>query len=240
MWPFPPAGQASPIGLCTRSVTPRLAAAGAVPLKCGAMGHAAAPARGGPRSKRIPGGFVLEAVAVWGLYQLYSWARNAMAGSSADAFRNAKQIIDWQERLGISHERALQRWFLPYRWFIGFWNIWYSTIHFATPVVTLIALYQFDPARYVRWRNTFLWMLGLALVGFWLYPLMPPRLLPSRFGFVDTRLTYFTMGKPVPHAQQTGNLFAAMPSLHIAWSTWAVLALWPLVRPRWARVLLAS
>ena len=69
-----------------------------------------------------------------------------------------------------------------------------------------VALYHFDPGRYVRWRNTFLLMLVVALVGFWFYPLMPPRLLPSAFGFVDTRLTYFTIGKPVPHSQETGNL----------------------------------
>jgi membrane-associated phospholipid phosphatase len=107
-------------------------------------------------------------------------------------------------------------------------------------VVTLVVLYHFDPARYVRWRNTLLLMLVVVLIGFWFYPLMPPRLLPSSFGFVDTRLTYFTIGESVPHSQEVGNLFAAMPSLHIAWSTWTAFALWPLVRPRWGRVLLAS
>jgi membrane-associated phospholipid phosphatase len=193
-----------------------------------------------PLSKRIPGGFVLEAAAVWGLYQAYRWARNAVAGSAREAFTHAKQIIDWQEQLGIYHERTIQKWFLPYRWFIGVCNVWYGTAHFVGPVVTLVALYHFDPGRYVRWRNTFLWMLALGLIGFWLYPLMPPRLLPSSFGFVDTRLTYFTVGKPVPHSQEGGNLFAAMPSLHIGWSTWAVFALWPLVRPWWGRLILVS
>jgi PAP2 superfamily len=186
------------------------------------------------------GGFLLDVAVVWGFYQLYRWARNAVAGSPDDAFRNANQIIGWQERLGIYHERAIQEWFLPYRWFIGFWNIWYGAAHFIGPVVTLVVLYHFDPARYVRWRNTLLLMLVVVLIGFWFYPLMPPRLLPPSFGFVDTRLTYFTIGKSVPHSQEVGNLFAAMPSLHIAWSTWTAFALWPLVRPRWGRVLLAS
>jgi membrane-associated phospholipid phosphatase len=57
---------------------------------------------------------------------------------------------------------------------------------------------------------------------------------------VDTRLTYFTIGKPVPHSHETGAIYAAMPSLHVAWSTFAVFASWRLVRPFWARVLLAS
>jgi membrane-associated phospholipid phosphatase len=36
-----------------------------------------------------------------------------------------------------------------------------------------------------------------------------------------------------------GNLFAAMPSLHVGWSTWSVLAVWPLIRRTWAKVLWA-
>jgi membrane-associated phospholipid phosphatase len=202
---------------------------------------AAARRPSGPRSKRIRGGWVLEAAAiVLLLYPLYGWARDLVDAPRSRALRNAEQIIDWQQRFGINHERTIQEWFLPYRWFIGFWNLFYGSIHFVAPIVTLVALYHFDPARYVRWRNTFLWILVLALVGYWLYPLMPPRLLPSSFGFVDTRLTYFTIGKPVPHARETGILYAAMPSIHIAWATWAVFALWPLVRRPWARLLLAS
>jgi hypothetical protein len=199
------------------------------------------PAAPEPRSKRIRGGWALEAAGlVLALYPVYGWIRDLVGVSRADAFRNARQIIDWQQCLGIYHEGTTQDWFLPYPWFIGFWNLFYGSIHFAAPIVTLVALYHFDPGRYVRWRNTFLLILLVALVGFWFYPLMPPRLLPSSFGFVDTRLTYFTIGKPVPHAQETGAIYAAMPSLHIAWATWAAFALWPLVRPYWARALLVS
>jgi len=34
------------------------------------------------------------------------------------------------------------------------------------------------------------------------------------------------------------NQYAAMPSLHIAWSTWCALVMWQLTRKRWARVLI--
>ena len=34
------------------------------------------------------------------------------------------------------------------------------------------------------------------------------------------------------------NQYAAMPSLHIGWSTWCALAMWQLTRKRWARVLI--
>ena len=36
------------------------------------------------------------------------------------------------------------------------------------------------------------------------------------------------------------NQFAAMPSMHIGWSTWCVLVLVPMVRRRWAKVLMAA
>jgi membrane-associated phospholipid phosphatase len=184
---------------------------------------------------------VLEAAGmVLALYPVYGWIRDLVGVSRADAFANAEQIIDWEQRLGIYHERAIQGWFLPSPFLVGMWNLFYGSIHFAGPIVTLVALYHFDPGRYVRWRNTFLLILVVALAGFWFYPLMPPRLLPSSFGFVDTRLLYFTIGKPVPHSQETGAIYAAMPSLHITWATWAVCALWPLIRPLWARALLVA
>ena len=47
-------------------------------------------------------------------------------------------------------------------------------------------------------------------------------------------------GQPSAAAIRTyGNLFAAMPSLHVGWSTWSALAVWPLLRRTWAKVLWA-
>jgi len=91
-------------------------------------------------------------------------------------------------------------------------------------------------------------MLTLGLVAFWLYPLTPPRLMPERFTFVDTAARFFNFGPQqrvtllhgVPTAASRaafGNLFAAMPSLHVGWSTWSALALVPVIRRRWLKVL---
>jgi hypothetical protein len=38
---------------------------------------------------------------------------------------------------------------------------------------------------------------------------------------------------------QVSNQYAAMPSLHTAWSTWCTLATVPVIRPRWGKVLAA-
>jgi membrane-associated phospholipid phosphatase len=197
-------------------------------------------AAAGPRSRRLRWGWVLEAPVLFGVYRAYSWARGELRGPAAESLDNAERLVDWQERLAIDHERTIQQWFLDDRWFIGFWNVWYGTAHFIMPVVTLVWLYLADPVRYVRWRNVFLWMLPFALLGFWLFPLTPPRLMPDRFGFVDTRLTHFTLGSSDPKTLAGSNPFAAMPSLHIGWATACAIALWPRVRHWWSRALLAA
>jgi len=204
-----------------------------------------------PLTKRIRRGWVIEILVGVAVYLLYDWLRDQVVGSGAAAFTHAQQVVDVERYFGIYQEHALQQLFVSADWFMAFWNIWYGTIHFVMPVVALVVLYRKMPARYVRWRNTLLCMLGIALVGFWLYPLMPPRLMPSSYGFVDGAARYFNFGPQVrvrlgPDGQpsaaavaQFGNLFAAMPSLHIGWSTWSMLALWPVVRRRWVKVLLA-
>ncbi len=170
---------------------------------------------------------------------------------SATAYRHALQIVDAEKFLGLYHEYSIQQAFLHLDWFMAFWNIYYGTIHFVIPVVALVWLYRKAPARYVRWRNTLVLMLAVSIVVFWFYPLMPPRLMPDRFGFVDTAARFFNFGPQVrvhlgPDGQPSaaairayGNLFAAMPSLHVGWSTWSVLAVWPLLRRTWAKVLWA-
>ena len=115
------------------------------------------------------------------------------------------------------------------------------------PVVALVLLWRRAPARYVVWRNTLLVMLVIGLAIFWAYPLMPPRLMPQR-GFVDTAAEFFNFGPQqrvvlvhgVPNAAATaafGNLFAAMPSFHGGWSLWSALAMFPVLRSRWAKAL---
>jgi hypothetical protein len=204
-----------------------------------------------PRSRRIRHGWVLEVIAGAAIYSVYDWLRDRATGRSAVALRHAHQVVDAERFLGLYHEHAIQQLFVDQGWFLSFWNIWYGTIHFVMPVVALVWLYRKWPARYLRWRNTLLFMLAFALVGFVLYPVTPPRLMPAHFGFVDTAAAHFNFGPQVrvtfdaagqPSAEavrQFGNLFAAMPSLHVGWSTWVALALWPLVRRRWARALLA-
>jgi hypothetical protein len=198
-----------------------------------------------PRTKRIRRGWLIEIAVGIALYFLYDWLREQVTGTSADALRHAKQVVSAEQFLGIYHEHSIQHAFLDVHWFMSFWNFFYGTIHFVLPVVALVWLYRKAPARYLRWRNALLFMLAIALLGFFLYPLTPPRLMPSHYGFVDAAAAYFNFGPQVkitfdaagqPSAaavREFGNLFAAMPSLHVGWSTWVALSLWPMARHWW-------
>jgi len=203
----------------------------------------AAPPDGGDAPVRRRGQlrFWREVAYVAAFYGVYSVVRNTQgsaAVSAAHAMRNALRVIRWEELLGIYHEQALQQAFLGNRIFIGFWNFFYGSFHFVVTAFALILLFKRFPARYRKYRNTLAATTGLALVGFALFPLMPPRLLPAPYGYVDTLAQYGTLWSFDSGAMhKISNQYAAMPSLHFAWSTWSALALIPALRRWWAKAL---
>jgi hypothetical protein len=158
---------------------------------------------------------------------------------------------------------------LPAHGLIRFWNVYYGIFHFAVALFALIYLYRKAPQRYRLWRNTLAFTTLLALVGFATFSLMPPRLLDDpgiyggcqvytgtptgllpdqagdppcdRYGFVDTVAVYggwASFGSDEMAA--VSNQYAAMPSMHIGWSTWCALVLVPLIRRRWLKALVIA
>ncbi len=179
-----------------------------------------------------------EVLYVLAFYSVYTLIRNhgVASGSGAQAFRHAKQVIGAQRLLAIYHEESIQDLFIGWKAFISFWNVFYGTAHFAVTVGALVYLFRRMPERYPLWRNTLALTTALALVGFALYPLMPPRLLPESYGFVDTLrvvggLWSFESGA----VAKVSNPYAAMPSLHMAWAGWCVFALLPAFHRPWAK-----
>lgn len=203
-----------------------------------------------------------ELVYVLLFYLVYSWIRNQFGSNSVHpdvAFEHALRVIDAERALGLYVEPSVQAWFvtanaegLEYAFagaqaFLQFWNIFYGTFHFVVTAGALIWLYRRFPGSYRRWRNTLAVTTGLALIGFSLYPLMPPRLLSActEYGrclaehpYVDTLaavggLWSFDSGT----MQAVSNQYAAMPSLHFAWSLWCCLSLFPHLRRTWSKTL---
>jgi hypothetical protein len=200
--------------------------------------------------RRFPGARVLGngAVLYWWaevafiaiFYVVYSTVRNLNESGTALARQHAMQIMDIQRFLGINVEHKLQDWALGFRPLIIACNYFYGSMHFVVTLGVLVYLYHKWRDDYPLWRNTLAVATGLALIGFVFYPLMPPRMLPAHFGFVDTlakdpAFWSFNSGA----VNKISNQFAAMPSVHCAWALWCACALVPRLKHRWAKVLAA-
>jgi hypothetical protein len=199
------------------------------------------------RESRFSGGHVLsdghvlywwvELLAILVFYVVYSAIRNIHGGAAAPAhaFDHARSIMSFEHHIGMFHEQTFQEWALHFRPLILFSNYYYGSFHFIVTTFAGIFIYRNFSDDYPRFRNTMAIATLLALVGFTLYPLAPPRMFP---GFVDTLLKdpafwSFNSGG----MQDISNQYAAMPSVHIAWSTWCAIALGPRLQKPWARAL---
>jgi hypothetical protein len=182
-----------------------------------------------------------EVLFVLGFYAVYTVIRNQFGSAAVprrEALRNAHRVIDLERALGLFHEERIQRWFLDWHGFIRFWNIFYGTFHFVVTAACIVWLFRRFPSDYVRWRTALACTTGLALVGFSLFPLLPPRLLPGTFHFVDTLQAYGGLWSFDSGAMaKVSNQYAAMPSLHFGWSLWCACVLVPRARRTWVRVL---
>lgn len=180
---------------------------------------------------------------------VYETVRNLSAGKPSKAYSNALLIIDWQRNLGIWHEQAMQQFALGFTPLIVVANYFYGSIYIIATLFTLIFLYSKFPDDYPLFRNTLMIGTLCGLIGFALFPLMPPRLLDDTlllhganaklwFGFVDTLVEYPTFWSFNDPAMKTiSNQFAAMPSLHCGWAFWTFISLLPRMKSWWSKTL---
>ena len=179
-------------------------------------------------------------------YGVYTAVRNTQgsagkAQATVTAFHHAQTVISIERHLWLFHEHAVQAVFIGWRTFLQLCNVYYGTAHFIVTGAAIVWLFRRQPARYQYWRNVLAILTGLALVGFAVFPLMPPRLLDTaggRYGFVDTLMRYggswsFDSGA----MQKISNQYAAMPSLHFGWSSWCALVFYPACHRWWTRAL---
>jgi len=114
-----------------------------------------------------------EALIVAAFYGVYSWTRNlfgsnkiAADGVPEQAFTNAERVIGWELDLNLFHEQTIQSWFLPYHWFIQFWNTYYGTAHFIVTLGVFVLLFLRRADVFPQWRNSLAAMTALAIIGF--------------------------------------------------------------------------
>jgi hypothetical protein len=182
-----------------------------------------------------------EILAIVAFYLVYSAIRNSNKAGEVHAFNNALRVIDWQRAIGLYHEETLQDWALHFKPLIIAANYFYGSLHFVVTIAAGIYLFKKFSDDYPRYRNTLAIATALALIGFKLFPLMPPRLLPESYSFVDTLGEYPTFWSFNSGAvSKISNQYAAMPSVHVAWATWCALVFAPRVQNRGTKMLAIS
>lgn len=170
-------------------------------------------------------------------YSAYSLVRNLVPTTHTAALRLGGRLLDLERFLHLDPELSLNHLFVHVRWLGVGADYYYSTLHFILTPALLAWLYVRHQDRYVFYRRLIFATTVLALVGFYLLPLAPPRMLP---GFVDTVLVWHTHGLYASGASPVGsvsNQYAAMPSLHTGWALWCAIAVADVARRRWVKIL---
>ncbi|MFJ6566904.1 phosphatase PAP2 family protein [Streptomyces sp. NPDC091292] len=186
-----------------------------------------------PRRPRLWFEILLIAVSYW----TYSLIRNAVPEQKAQALRNADWIWRLEHDLGIAVEQSVNHALNSVTWLIVGMNYYYATLHFVVTLGVLVWLYRSHPGRYAAARLALFATTAVALVGYYLYPLAPPRLMTGGH-FIDTVKVHETWGSMASgDLKNMSNQYAAMPSMHIGWSLWCGLTIFALASVPWVRVL---
>jgi hypothetical protein len=170
-------------------------------------------------------------------YWLYGRVRNLVPEQESIAMRHGRAVQHLQEKLHLNFELSVNKFVAGHEWLAQTMDYYYATLHFVVTIGVLIWLFRWHPRIY-RGARTVLFATSLiALAGFYLYPLAPPRLLPQ-YGFIDTLLKFHTWGSLAdPKIAEHSNQFAAMPSLHIGWALWCGISIFFCATRWWVRAL---
>jgi hypothetical protein len=141
---------------------------------------------------------------------------------------------------------------LQEHWDAAWWQAFASLVygsHFVVTPVVLAVLWLRDRQRWVRYARLVLVLSAAGLLTYVLYPAAPPWL-AARDGVIEpvVRLSgagWAVLGLPragalLAESQGQVNPVAAVPSLHTAFALLTCLALLPVARRTWQRLLLLA
>ncbi len=169
----------------------------------------------------------------------YEWLRDLVAVASPERpLRHAEQVVDLEKALGLFIEPDVHDWTLSIG-AVEFATTWFYTLAHTTGFVVMFFWVWFRRREhFAMFRNWFWITNGLAVIGYWLYPLAPPRL--TGLGMEDPTKESLELGGALSWFQPFRNEFAAMPSMHCGYTILFAMALIWLLRPspwRWLALL---
>lgn len=173
------------------------------------------------------------------LWLAYTLGRALSGRHIGRAFPNASDVWRFERWLHLPSETSLQKWALHWEAGIRVADLYYKYVHFTDLVLVCIWLIVWHPEHFRWFRRVIVFITGLELVGHFVYPLAPPRMRPD-LGIVDTAQVYGQSVYGNTYANHgLFNQYAAMPSMHVAWSFLFALVVVSLARSRWRWAIVA-
>lgn len=159
-------------------------------------------------------------------YLTFALAKNLTDPSPVlKAVSNGWGVIRLESALALNHESFIQQ--IIARLSLGLLTVltyFYAVGMWLGLAGTAVVLFIKTRVVYVQLRRTFILTMILGAVVFAVYPLAPPRFMPG-LGMTDT-VTLLGLDPAAPNSNSaiSYNRFAAMPSLHYAWSLLVMVA----------------
>lgn len=175
-------------------------------------------------AKLLPQGWtdLIRQIALFvGAFLLYDLVRGmVLSGNLYKPFGNAMKIIDFERAVHIFVEPSVQAWAQNKHVLMDILDWTYLNGHFLITLCALAFIYFRRNDSFYFVRNVLMISMGLALLGYWLYPTAPPRLMPE-WGFTDSVSQFVTGSKGYWDNTPAGafaNAYAAVPSMHVCFS----------------------
>jgi PAP2 superfamily len=161
-------------------------------------------------------------------YLAYRLVRGLVEGDANAAFAHARDLISIESSLHLFVEPSVQAWASGSHLVMVCASWLYVNAQTSITLSALLYVYLRHNSSFYFVRNMFMIAMGIALVGYVVFPTAPPRFMPE-WGFIDS-VSDFT-GVKVNHASGAMtalfNPYAAVPSMHVAF---ALMIGWPLAK----------
>jgi hypothetical protein len=175
---------------------------------------------------------IREVALILVLFLAYKAGRLLVVGDVREASANGHRVWDTERWLHLPSEQLVQGWLLQSHDLTRLANEFYAWVHFPATAAFLVWVWVWRPAFYLGARRSLAAVTALALVIHTVFPLAPPRLVPS-LGLVDTAALVGPAVYGNPRTDTLTNQLAAMPSLHIGWALVVAVVLIRASRSRW-------
>ena len=171
-------------------------------------------------------------------YLAYRLVRGIVETQANTAFAHARDLISLERGMHLFVEPSIQAWASGSHAVMLVASWWYINAQTTITVAALIYLYLRHNQSFYFVRNMLMIGMALALVGYVAFPTAPPRFMPE-WGFIDTvsDFTGLHVSSASASANALTNLYAAVPSMHVAFAIMIGWTLARLVKPKPLKVL---